>query len=191
MSHSNCQITFHKNCMKLQFQWQRGLVSLHPYQYLFWFLGPYWFDSLTHVLLAYTHTAEALTCLWGKIRSCKTVSHWCPSFCEFPVPRCRDGEMGVGRDWRYLLMIFYPIDILADLGIDTWVIGLAAKETSPGHQGLQGVFAHQWSPWVTVAGTPFHRCWSWGCQHRAWSLPASPYKPSWSLEGRGAWHLCT
>ena len=42
--------------------------------------------------------------------------------------------------------LFYPVDILADFVIDTWVVGLAARETSPGHQALQGTFAHQWSP---------------------------------------------
>lgn len=42
--------------------------------------------------------------------------------------------------------LFYPVDILADLGIDTWVVGLAARETAPGHHALQGTFAREWSP---------------------------------------------
>lgn len=32
--------------------------------------------------------------------------------------------------------VVYPIDVLADLGIDTWVVGLAARESSPGHEAL-------------------------------------------------------
>ena len=42
--------------------------------------------------------------------------------------------------------VIYPIDVLADLDIDSWVAGLAAREKSPGHQALQSTFAHQWSP---------------------------------------------
>lgn len=58
-----------------------------------------------------------------------------------------DGEVG---GMQRLAMpshgLIYPFDVLADLGIDTWVIGLATRESSPGHQALQGTFAHQWSP---------------------------------------------
>ena len=69
-----------------------------------------------------------------------------PYFCQFPVPERRDGEMGVERLAISSHGLFYPVDILADLGIDTWVVGLAARETAPGHHALQGTFAHEWSP---------------------------------------------
>lgn len=136
--------------MNLQFQWQRGLVSLHPYQHQ-GFCICLVFRSLL-IWLAYTHIVEVLTCLRGKIKSSKTVGHWGPSFCKFPAPGRRDGEMGVERLAISSHGLFYPVDILADLGIDTWVVGLAARETSPGHHALQGTFAHQWSPWVTLEG---------------------------------------
>ena len=133
--------------MTLQFQWQRGLVSLHPYQH-----QGFVFVLVFRSDLIGLHIVEILTCLWGKIKSSRTVGHWGPYFCEFPVPPRRDGEMGVERLTISSHGLFYPVDILADLGIDTWVVGLAARETSPGHQALQGTFAHQRSPWVTLEG---------------------------------------
>ena len=136
--------------MNLQFQWQRGLVSLHPYQHQ-GFCICLVFRSLL-IWLAYTHIVEVLRCLWGKIKSSKTVGHWAPYFCKFPAPGRRDGEMGVERLAVSSYGLCYPLDILADLGIDTWVVGLAARETSPGHHALQGTFAHKWSPWVTLEG---------------------------------------
>lgn len=38
--------------------------------------------------------------------------------------------------------LLYPTGKLADLGVDTWVVGLATRESSPGHYTLQGTFAH-------------------------------------------------
>lgn len=39
-----------------------------------------------------------------------------------------------------------PVGELADLGVNTRVVGLATREGAPGHQALQGALAHQWSP---------------------------------------------
>lgn len=65
-----------------------------------------------------------------------------------------DGEMGGMQ--RSVMMLphgfIYPADIFADLGTDAWVIGLATRESSLEQQVLQGTFAHQCFPWVTVAG---------------------------------------
>lgn len=48
--------------------------------------------------------------------------------------------------------VIYPLGELADLSVDSWVVGLAARESSPGHQTLQGTSAHQRSPRVTLEG---------------------------------------
>lgn len=48
--------------------------------------------------------------------------------------------------------VIYPLGELADLSVDSWVIGLAARESAPGHQTLQGTSAHQRSPRVTLEG---------------------------------------
>lgn len=55
------------------------------------------------------------------------------------------------RDGRYAVMmlshgLIYPVDILTDLGTDSWVIGLATKGSSLEHQALHGTFAHHLSP---------------------------------------------
>ena len=52
------QITFHKNCMNLQFQWQRGLVLLHPYQH-----QGFVFVLVFRSDLIGLHIVEVLTCL--------------------------------------------------------------------------------------------------------------------------------
>lgn len=55
--------------------------------------------------------------------------------------RWRDGSMERLTMTSHGLV--YPIDVLADLGINTRVIGLTARESSPGHQALQSTSAHQ------------------------------------------------
>lgn len=42
--------------------------------------------------------------------------------------------------------VMHPPAVLADLSVDAWVIGLATRIGSPGHQTLKGVIAHQGPP---------------------------------------------
>lgn len=51
------------------------------------------------------------------------------------------------RDGRYAAMmllhgLIYPVDILTDLGTDSWVIGFATRGNSLEHQALHGTSAH-------------------------------------------------
>jgi hypothetical protein len=42
--------------------------------------------------------------------------------------------------------LHHPPFVLADLSVDAWVVGLATRVGTPGHQTLEGVVAHQGPP---------------------------------------------
>lgn len=54
---------------------------------------------------------------------------------------CPPGTLAIGFHG-----VLQPPLVLADLSVDSWVIGLATRVGSPGHQTLKGVIAHQGPP---------------------------------------------